>query len=368
MEPRVTVRKFRATASTIRIVQTRGGLFRANCDRLNQMKKKPSETRRRSGLRATGQRARKKTGVSIIGAGRMGSALALALKGAGYRIDVVVTKRPSHARRAARIVDAGTLGFSIRQLARLDSTQEDALRRTSVILIATPDDAIAEVADRLAAIFKSDRMKTRTQRVAMHTSGALSSEALRSLHQAGFAIGSLHPLVSISDSILGAKSFAHAFFSIEGDPAALRQAKLIVRDLAGQSFTIKARQKALYHAAAVMTSPHMVALFDLALEMFGRCGVPAGRARQVLLPLLESTVTNLSTQNPAQALTGTFKRGDVATVQRHIAALESEQLREALRAYVLLGQRSLSLVKSRQTRAALEQIKRILSQADVPPR
>jgi predicted short-subunit dehydrogenase-like oxidoreductase (DUF2520 family) len=112
----------------------------------------------------------------------------------------------------------------------------------------------------------------------------------------------------------------------------------------------------------------MVALFDVGLEILGRCGVPAGRARQVLLPLLESTVANLSTQNPAQALTGTFKRGDVATVQRHLAALESEQLREALQAYVLLGQRSLSLVQNRPTRAALEQIRRILSQADVPPR
>jgi len=309
----------------------------------------------------------KKAGVSIIGAGRMGTALALALKAAGYRIEVVVAKRLSHARRAAEIVGKGTLGLSIQQMDGLDSTQQVRLRRSSLFLIATPDDSIAKVASRLAAIFKLDRMKTRTRRVAMHTSGALSSEVLGPLGQAGFAVGSLHPLVSISDSISGAKSFANAFFSIEGDPAARRQARLIVRDIEGQSFTIKARHKALYHAAAVMTSPHVVALFDISLEMLGRCGVPAHRARQVLVPLLESTVANLSTQNPAQALTGTFKRGDVATVQRHLNALESEKLREALRAYVLLGQRSLSLLHNRQTRAALEQIRR-MSQADVSSR
>lgn len=355
-------------ASTGKTIQTPAGLFRVNYDRLYLMTKKLPQSRRRTRLRTLGPRASKQTGVSIIGAGRMGTALALALKAAGYRIEAVVTRRLSHARRAAEIIGKDTLGLSIRQMDRLDSAQQDGLRRSSLILIAAPDDSITEVADRLAAVFKSDRMKTRTRRVAMHTSGALSSEALAPLHQAGFAIGSLHPLVSISDSLSGANSFAHAFFSIEGDPVALRQARSMVRALGGQSFTIKARDKALYHAAAVMTSPHMVALFDLALEMLGRCGVPPGRARQVLLPLLESTVANLATQNPARALTGTFKRGDVATVKRHIAALESEQLREALRAYVLLGQRSLSLVQNRQTRAALEQIRRILSQADLPQR
>ena len=108
----------------------------------------------------------------------------------------------------------------------------------------------------------------------------------------------------------------------------------------------------------------MTALFDIALEMLGRCGLPVNRARQVLLPLVESTMANLATQDPARALTGTFKRGDVSTVRKHLAALKSANLPEALAAYVLLGQRSISLArKGNANQAGLDQIARILSDA-----
>jgi len=276
----------------------------------------------------------------------MGTALGLSLKAAGYRVEIVVAQRPDHARRAAKAIGGGTLGLSAKQLSRLNSTQLDLLTNSSLVLITTPDDAIAEVAGRVTMIFKSlGARKARSRRIALHTSGALSSEVLRPLQSAGFAIGSLHPLVSISDSRSGAKSFARAFFSVEGDPAAVRLAKSIIRDFGGQAFTIKMRHKSLYHAAAVMASPHLVALYDIAQEMLAHCGFTPGRARQVLLPLMESTVANLSKQNPATALTGTFKRGDVATVRRHLAAMKSEGLRDALAAYRLLGKRSIDLAR-----------------------
>ena len=113
-----------------------------------------------------------------------------------------------------------------------------------------------------------------------------------------------------------------------------------------------------------MASPHAVALLDIALEMLGRCGISPGRAQKVLLPLMKSTVENLTTQSPARALTGTFLRGDVATVRRHLSAIKSEKLDEALKAYVLLGQRSLSLAQRRNSdRDRLKQIAGILATA-----
>ena len=120
----------------------------------------------------------------------------------------------------------------------------------------------------------------------------------------------------------------------------------VVRDLGGQSFSIAAHDKALYHAAAVMSSGHVVALSDLAIEMLVACGLNPRRARAVLLPLLHSTIENLSAHEPAGALTGTFARADVATVRRHLQALHEQGSREALAAYTLLGQRSLQLAKS----------------------
>ena len=301
--------------------------------------------------------------VLIIGAGRLGTAMGLALKATGYDIVVVVTRRLAAARQAARAFGPGTTALSALQLARFSASQQDRLKRCSLVLIATPDDIIATIAEQLAGIFKSKSARL-PRRIVLHTSGALASDVLGPLRSAGFAVGSLHPLISISDSRSGSKSLARAFFSVEGDPAAVRAASSLVRDLGGQSFTIDSRRKALYHAAAVTAAPNMTALFDIALEMLGRCGLAPKRARQVLLPLAESTLANLATQDPARALTGTFKRGDVSTVKKHLAALKSANLPQAFAAYILLGQRSISLAKRHNVHpAGLDEIRRILARA-----
>jgi predicted short-subunit dehydrogenase-like oxidoreductase (DUF2520 family) len=79
--------------------------------------------------------------------------------------------------------------------------------------------------------------------------------------------------------------------------------------------------------------------------MLGECGLDRKTARAVLLPLITSTVRSLQTKSPEESLTGTFSRGDVETVKRHLAALKNKELAEALDLYRLLGQRSLKLTK-----------------------
>jgi len=222
----------------------------------------------------------------------------------------------------------------------------------SVIIIATPDDVIPSIARQLAA-----SMNLQQGQIALHTSGALTSHVLDPLRVRGISVGALHPLVSISDAVSGAKSLSQAHFSVEGDAAATQAARSIVRLIGGQAFTIRADVKPLYHAAALMASPNLTALIDIALEMLDRCGLSADQARKVLLPLIKSTTDNLAIADPAQALTGTFKRGDVVTIKKHVAAISSQKLSEALEAYVLLGRHSLRLAKhSRRTRAEIDEI------------
>ena len=292
--------------------------------------------------------------MSIIGAGRLGTALGLALRAAGYNIDVVVAKRPSTARRAAKAFGPKTLALSALQLNRLSPDQHQRLNRSSLVFITTPDDVIAPVAVRLSEVFlarpprsRGDKGRSKARRVVLHTSGALAADVLDPMRNAGFATGSLHPLVSISEARSGAKSLAGAFFSVEGDPAAIRVGKSVVKELGGESFTIDSSRKALYHAAALTASPNMTALFEIAVDMLGVCGLSSRRARRILLPLVNSTVANLATQDPARALTGTFQRGDVSTVRKHLAALRAANLPEALAAYLVLGQRSISMAKRR---------------------
>ena len=267
---------------------------------------------------------KQKTTVSIIGAGRLGTALAVALYARGYSIESLVARRAQKARNAATRLDGKPQVLAAKQL--------PSLRPADVFLITVPDDQIAAVAAQLSGL--------EFDATALHTSGALSADVLAPLRKRGWHTGSIHPLISVSDTDAALDG---AFWSVEGDAAALRTGKAIVRDLGGQSFSIRSEDKPLYHAAAVMVSGNVVALFDVALEMLMQCGLDRKTARAILLPLIASTVRSLETKDTAQALTGTFSRGDLETVKRHLAALKKSELADALELYRLLGQRSLKV-------------------------
>ena len=319
--------------------------------------------------------------VAVVGAGRLGTALTRALAAAGCEVVAVVARRAARARRASALVGTRPLALSAAQLERLPNAE--------LLLLTTPDDALAEVVARLAALVENDKTPARSKAgarrgtnmrggsgdpastraaqsrggraVALHASGALGSEVLAPLRGRGYAVGSLHPLVSVSDAAAGAEIFRGAFYCVEGDAAAVRLARRLVRALGGESFTVATDRKALYHAAAVMTSGHTVALFDTAARLLARCGLTDERAREVLLPLLGSTLENLSALPPARALTGTYARADADTVRKHLSALAGASADDALAAYVLLAQHSLRLAKENGADpTSLKEIARLL--------
>lgn len=282
---------------------------------------------------------KQKPDVSIIGAGRLGTTLAVALAHQGYPIRSVVARRRNSAHKAARLAASAAIILLDGDIQVLAVKQLPLLRADGLFLIATPDDQIAPVATQLAQLDTGKRKP-----IVLHTSGALSSAALAPLRARGWHTGSIHPLISVSEKPQGIPELRGAYWSIEGDSAALRLAKTVVRDLGGRSFTIRSDDKPLYHAAAVMTAGNVVALFDVALEMLVQCGLDRKTARSILLPLLASTVRNLEARDPAAALTGPFSRGDVETVKRHLKALERSKLKESSELYRLLGKRSLKMI------------------------
>jgi len=276
----------------------------------------------------TERKRKQKPAVSIIGSGRLGTTLGVALLHHGYSIQSLVARRVQSARRAARLLDDEVQD----EVQILAAKELQSLKPADAFLITVPDDQIASVAEEMSRL--------EFNATALHTSGALSSDVLLPLRKRGWHTGSIHPLLSVSnpgDPIEG------AFWSVEGDKAAARLGKAIVRELGGKSFFIRSEDKPLYHAAAVMVSGNVTALFDVALEMLSECGIKRATARNILLPLIASTVRNLETKDPAHALTGTFSRGDLETVKRHLAALKRNQ--DALELYRLLGKRSLKLTK-----------------------
>lgn len=288
--------------------------------------------------------------VSIIGTGRLGTALAIALVQQGYSIGALVARRRESAKRAAAL-----LGPLLVWPSRVMAVKELVdLPAPELLLIATPDDQIAKVAESLAKL----DWETPRHATVLHTSGALSSSVLAPLRDKNWSTGSLHPLASVSEPKAGARLLRRAFWCVEGDKRAVRLGRAIVADLDGKSFSITSEKKPLYHAAAVMASGNVTALFDLAIEMLSECGLNRKQAQEALTPLLVSAVRNLEQLDPSRALTGTFARGDVETVKRHLEVLKKNKF--ALEMYRLLGLRSLDLAASRLDPAVVKRIKRLI--------
>ena len=322
--------------------------------------RKRSQTKFKTSRSSASRSKAKQLGISIIGAGRMGTALGKALRRAEYPIKVVVSKTAASARRAAKLIggEPATLAERPRNAAAWRPIVESDL-----LLISTPDDVIQTVAIRLAGtIGRSRHGRDTGQRVALHTSGAVSSDALAPLRALGFSVGSLHPLVSVADKATAQDTFRGVHFCVEGDRAAARVARSLVKDLGGHSFIISSETKPLYHAAATVSSGHVTALFDLAIEMLEQCGLTKRRARQILAPLLASTAANLGAKSPAEALTGPFARGDVSTIEKHLAVIKSNRMNEASELYATLGLRSARLAQTtKRNRRSLKAITKLFS-------
>src|SRR5688572_25619420 len=137
-----------------------------------------SKTSHSSTARSKAKRLR----ISIVGAGRMGTALGVALRRAGHHIEVVVTKSAPSARRAAKLIAGGAAALAEGQPNNTPAVTVSRFVQSDLLLISTPDDALEEVAARLARIIRragADRGKA--QRFVLHTSGAVSSEVLAPL-------------------------------------------------------------------------------------------------------------------------------------------------------------------------------------------
>jgi predicted short-subunit dehydrogenase-like oxidoreductase (DUF2520 family) len=263
--------------------------------------------------------------VSIIGVGRVGGALALALDKRGYKVKTLVSRNSRNASEiSALLSDKPNISHNLAGI------------KTGVVFIAAQDTEIEKIAGILAENLTNNPF-------VFHTSGSLSSEILDVLRAKNCQVASFHPLISISDSILGAERFANAYFCLEGDEEAVNIGKQMVTNLGGNAFSIETKYKPLYHASAVVACGHFVALFSTAIEMLTNCGLDAETSQKILLPLVKSTVENLQTQTPAQALTGTFARTDTLTLQRHLNSLENNS--ELLEIYTLLGKKSLKLAE-----------------------
>lgn len=276
--------------------------------------------------------------VTIIGAGRMGQGLGLALKRRGYKI-VLVSRTPRDV----------TPPLMLHQGSRAEATAGAEL-----VLIATPDDAIGQVAAELAAEGAISR-----DQVVLHLSGLLDRNALLPLEESGAGCGSFHPLQSVAEAATAAERLKGAYVGIEGDDRALVAAERLANTLRMIPVRIPAAAKPAYHAGAAFVANYTVALVGVAERLARAAGVPADIAARIYLPLLGGAVANLNALGPAGSLTGAVRRGDEQTIRAHLKALSGEDrtlYRTVSRAAIALAREAgLSEAAAKRVEDALDQ-------------
>lgn len=280
--------------------------------------------------------------VSIVGAGRLGRALGRSLRQLGWRIGPIVTRSTAHSRAAVRAIGAG------KPFATLTSEVMDA----DVILLATPDDVLGEVAGKLARLAGN---KCRGK-IVLHGSGALDSSVLRPLAGCGAITGSIHPMQTFTNN--SQPNLKGVIFAVEGDPRARRSAAAMARSLGGIPVPVVSGSKPAYHAAGTLVAGHTLALTEAAAQVLIKLGFTRPYAVQTLLPLMRQMLDNFEKHGPRAAWTGPASRGDYATVAKHSRAL-GHFPREFGDSYATLVRLS-ARVLAKNPNATLKQLERAL--------
>lgn len=261
--------------------------------------------------------------IAIIGAGRVGSAIGSLLRQSGVAVTAVSARHQATALAAA--LSTGGEPFTDNAL---------AARTATLVLIAVPDDAVADVVREIAlgGGFSAGQ-------VVAHVSGALGLEVLRPAAEAGAATGCLHPAQSFANVQHAMREIPGSVFGITAEEGACPTLEALVAVLGGVPVRVRESNRPLYHVASVMASNYLVALADMAAELFERAGLSPEEARAALGPLVRGTATNIRVAGTRGAMTGPIVRGDIDTVRAHLVALECvpAEMRDT---YRLLGLRA----------------------------
>lgn len=289
---------------------------------------------------------RGKLNISLIGAGKVGTTLAVLLDRSGHRIVSVISSTTASAKKCSARVSCKVSSDRITDLSPF----------TDLVIIAVSDQSIQSVAESVASVSHL-RFK---QLAACHTSGAMTSDLLGGLAQRGARVFSLHPIqtfpryTSLNKQL---KTMDGVWYGIEGPVSSMSMAKRIVKSLGGKSLIVPKEAKILYHLACVFASNYSVALIGAIEE------VAAQFAPKDLKPfqkLIQTSMSNAMEEGSANALTGPIVRGSVETITEHLKSLPPSDLRNLYRS---LGLYTLKLAdnKGRLEPALVQAIKDLLS-------
>ena len=243
--------------------------------------------------------------IGFIGAGTVGTALAVRLSQRGCPVIAASSRTLSSAQKLAKLVDN----------CQVCQTHQEVADAAQLVFITTPDDVIAGVASEV---------QWHEGQCVAHCSGAHSVDILEPAKRLGTCVGSFHPLQTFASYQQAMENLPGSTFSLEAEEPLLSQLKELASILDGSYVELKPGDKVLYHVAAVFACNYLVTLVKLALDLWQNFGVPPNEATKALLPLLRGTINNIDNIGLPYCLTGPIARGDLSTVGKHLSALEAK--------------------------------------------
>lgn len=303
----------------------------------------------------------------VIGAGRLGASLALALRSRGASLLGFSAGSPAGRTRA----EAWLGGRAAHDLGELVSLSPQ------LFVVAVPDQELPAVAADLGARLASSPAHETTGHagppVVAHTSGATAVAVLVPCEQAGATVLAFHPLQTFSDPPTGTGRFVGAAIAVT--PSASQDGRsgidfgFALGELLGaRPFLLPDRKRGLYHAAAAFACNYLVTLEHHAEALFVESGLPREQALSLFLPLVQATLGNIADQGTVRALTGPLSRGDSSTVALHLDALRADAP-HLLEVYRQLGLATLDLLRLRGEvePQVIDRLGRLLGTVEEPP-
>lgn len=246
--------------------------------------------------------------IGIIGAGKVGVAIASVLKAKGFEITGIASRRQESLDLARRYVGDGVT-YTV--------DARSVVEESDVVGVTTQDREIPVVAGELSRRFLDLKGK-----VFFHASGAQAASELKPLDAKGALLGSLHPLQTFPDIDSGIAVLPSTYIFIEGDEGAIPSLQRIALSLGFKSLRIDSSHKVLYHLSAVFACNLLCALMyegERVMEKIGIDLVPFS-------PIIKATLRNIETKGPLLSLTGPIVRGDAGTIVSHLSAMEDMPL------------------------------------------
>lgn len=287
--------------------------------------------------------------VAVLGPGRVGTTLAMALPRPAYAVVAVAGRAPGAAEDFRPAVPGAVERFlhAVPGAAALPAAQ--ATRSADLVLVTVPDDQLTTVVRSLAADGVAEGSRW------VHTAGGLDHTVLAPVRAAGARVAACHPAQTFPDPPTALAALPGTAWAVTAEPGDRGWAGDLVADLGGTPITVRAADRVLYHAGLVVGSNGTAAVVSLARDLLLGAGVADPAA--FLTPLVTASASNAAARGAA-ALTGPVRRGDVGTVRRHLAEL-AVALPEALDAYRALARLALGYARrgglDPQRAAAVEQ-------------